>query len=223
MDKTSIILRVITALFSATTIFSVFAYHRYKPSKSKPSLLFYDNFYDDIGWEPYGMGTVEKSDEKLWCVSYSLKKDTKSDPNGGYKLIGKKIKAPFIFSGWIYRSNIENGRWTDRLAVEDENNNGYGFGVGHGTKITAIERRDNGVAHSEVLNFKRTTPPLSIWYHFMMCFGLNGKLSLSIHDASGIYLVDLIECKDNNYKEFDRVVVHGGYPYYIDDLKIIAT
>ena len=223
MDETSIILRIIIALFAATTIFSIFAYHRYKPSKSKPNLLFYDNFDDDIGWESYGMGKVKKSDEKSWRGQYSLKKDTNSDPNGGYKLIGKKLKAPFIFSGWLYRPDIEDGRWADRLAIEDENNNGYGFSVGHGRKITAIERRDKGTAHSEVLNFKRIAPPLSSWYHFMMCFGLNGKLSLSIHDASGIYLVDSIECKDNSYKEFDRIVVHGGYPYYIDDLKIITT
>jgi len=56
----------------------------------------------------------------------------------------------------------------------------------------------------------------------MMYFGLNGKLSLSIYDVSGVCLVDSIEAKDTKCSEFDRIVIHGGYPYYVDELKIVS-
>ncbi len=222
IDKIAILIRIILAFFTATSIFSIFAYFRYRIYKSKPNLLFYDSFEDDSEWKKHGSGEVYKSDEKIFSGKYSLKKDANPDPYGGFRLLGKKIRAPFIFSGWIYRSDIEDGRWADRLAIEDENNNGYGFSVSHGNSVTAIERRDGGNAQSGLLKGKGATPPLLKWYHFMMHFGRNGKLNLSIYDSSGVCLININDCKDKRYKEFDRIVVHGGYPYFIDDLKIMS-
>lgn len=216
----SLITHALLLLLSLTASFSIFAYYRYRAHKANPNLLFYDNFEDDKDWKKYGSGQVYKSDETSWCGKFSLKKEGNPDPYGGYKLIGKKIKAPFIFSGWIYRSDIENGRWADRLAIEDENNNGYGFSISHGNRVTAIERRDKGKGRA--LKIEMSTPPLQKWYHFMMYFGLNGKLNLAIYGSSGICLVNINDCRDNNYKEFDRIIVHGGYPYFIDDIKLMS-
>ena len=32
-----------------------------------------------------------------------------------------------------------------------------------------------------------------------------------------------ITAVDSTYNHFDRIVIHGGQPYFIDDIKIITT
>lgn len=187
-----------------------------------PRLLFSDNIDNGGSWNNYGLGEVYKTSEKSRSGTYSLKKEANTDPHGGYLLIGKKIEPPFIFSGWVYRSDIANGRWADRIALEDENNNGYGFAVSHGNKLTFIEQRNNG--KGQVLRdaeAEAITPQLGSWYLFMMHFGLSGKLSLSIYDSTGVCYVN-VKGSDNSYNLFDRIVIHGGYPYYIDDITIMS-
>jgi hypothetical protein len=212
---------LILILLSLTASFSIFAYMRYKPYKAKPHLLFYDNFNDDLEWKKYGDGEVAKSNDISWCGEYSLKKDKNPDPYGGYRMIGKKIKQPFTFSGWIYRSDIANGRWADRIAIEDQNNNGYGLCISHGNHRTYIEKRigGRGAGNGPPSVY---TPPLDKWYHFVMHFGSNGRFKLWLYDVNGVCISDVPEVTDRQFKEFDRIVVHGGYPYYIDDLKIIS-
>ena len=72
------------------------------------------------------------------------------------------------------------------------------------------------------LKGEMTTPPLAKWYHFVMYFGLDGKLDLVLYDSLGVCLVNINDCMDNSYKEFDRIIVHGGYPYFIDDVKLMS-
>ena len=197
--------------------------HKEKQEEQRiPKLIFFDSIDDAGNWEDYGSGKVYKSDEISWSGKFSLKKDANPDPYGGFRLLGRKIKAPFIFSGWIYRSDIENGRWADRLALEDENNNGYGFSVSHGNRAIGIERRDGGVG-TFLPKSGQPTPPLNKWYHFQFYVGLGGTLSLSLYDQNGVQIIGAISVKDNKYKSFDRIVIHGGYPYYIDDLRIMST
>ncbi len=217
----SLTTHAILFLLSLTASFSIISYYRSKKniSTSMPELIFLEEFDSDWRWEQYGNGTINRVDQISWSGNSCLIKNRFSDPNGGYKLIGKKITLPFIFSGWIYREDIAEGRWADRLAIEDHDFNGYGFSVSHGNRAIAIERRERGlgVANSPLYN---PTPPLGSWYHFLMCFGLNGELILSIYDSSGVCLAN-VSWRDNKFQSFDRVVIHGGHPYYIDCLKIV--
>ncbi len=215
------IIHSLLLLSSIAASFAIFAYFRYRASKGKPRIVIFESFENEIDWKDYGTGQVSRSDENSWSGKYSLKKDKNPDPYGGYRLIGKKIKPPFLFCGWIYRSDIAEGRWADRLAIEDENNNGYGFSISHGNRVSAIERREGGKP-TKSIKMDGSTPPLNKWYQFIMHVGLSGKLSLSIHDSTGVCLVNINGCWDKKYKEFDRIVIHGGYPYYVDDLKIIS-
>lgn len=212
---------IILILLSITASFSIFAYVRYKPYKARPQLLFCDNFNADFEWKNYGDGEVFRSNEMSWCGEYSLKKDKNPEPYGGYRMLGKKIKPPFTFSGWICRSNIAEGRWADRIAIEDQDNNGYGLCVSHGNHRTYVEKRKGGRGKGTSAA-SIYTPPLEKWYHFIMHFGLNGRIKLSLYDINGVCISDVPEVTDRQFNEFDRVVVHGGYPYYIDDLRIIS-
>ena len=212
---------LILILLSLTSSYSIFSYYRYKPYKGKPTLLFYDNFNDDVEWKKYGDGEVFKTNEAYWCGEHSLKKDTNEDPYGGYKLIRKNIKAPFTFTGSILRSDIEEGRWADRIAIENQDNNGYGICISHGNHRTYVEKRVSGRGFG-IGSASIYTPPLNKWYHFIIHFGSNGRLKLWLYDFNGVCIADVPEVNDKQFKEFDRVVIHGGYPYYIDDLKIIG-
>lgn len=190
-------------------------------NEQNPILIFYDNFYEDTEWKKYGDGKVYKTGEISWCGKFSLKKDSNPDPYGGYRLLGRKIKAQFIFSGWIYRSDIEDGRWADRIAIEDQDNNGYGVCVSHGNHRSYIEKRVGGRGHG-IGSASIYTPPLNKWYHFIIHFGLNGRFKLRLYDANGVCIADVPEVNDMQFKEFDRIVVHGGFPYFIGELKIVS-
>ena len=47
-----------------------------------------------------------------------------------------------------------------------------------------------------------------------------GKFRILIFDEIGGIAVDLSSFVDNKYLFFSQIAVHGGYPYYVDDLKI---
>ena len=121
----------------------------------------------------------------------------------------------------IFRSDIEEGRWADRIAIEDQSNNGYGVCISHGNKRSYIEKRNAGrgigIGSASVY-----TPPLNKWYQFMMYYGLNGRFKLNLYDSNGVCIADIPEVSDIEYEEFDRIVIHGGYPYYIDELKVLS-
>ncbi|MBW1813606.1 MAG: hypothetical protein JRJ39_08005 [Deltaproteobacteria bacterium] len=193
-------------------------------NESTPKLLFYDNFHRSTGWVNRGKGEVSITDDQSYSLGWSLKKSGDSDPHGGYKEIGKVISAGFIFSGWIF-APPERGKDAegDRIAIEDEQFNGYGFAVAHGGKFIEIERRERGVAHAIKGNRrKHFSPPVDQWYHFEFTLNRKGSLRLSLFDNSLTELVN-ITATDTKYKKFDRIVIHGGYPYYIDELQIVTT
>jgi len=211
-------------LLSFTTSFSVFAYYRYKFYKAKPDLLFYDNFHKSTGWINRGDGKISITDETSYSLKHCLKKDGASDPHGGYKKIGRTISANFVFSGWIYAPfNRGKDAYGDRIAIEDKEFNGYGFAVAHGGKFIEIERREHGIGQT-IKGHKRRhfSPPIDQWYHFEFTLSNTGNLALSLFDSSLIKIVN-IKATDTKYKKFDRIAIHGGYPYYIDDLKITTT
>lgn len=88
---------------------------------------------------------VSRTTEQFYSRGACLKKHHSNDPDGGFKLIGDTITPGFLFSGWIYSpSDRSKDGIADRIAIEDKNNNGYGFIVAHFNDWVGIEKRDNG-------------------------------------------------------------------------------
>ena len=187
------------------------------------NLILKDDFATDKGWQQYGNGSIEIKQGISKSHGRALKKDKNADPHGGYLPIGKAIKNGFCFSGWIY-SPKERGQnaWGDRLAIEGDNFDGYGFAVAQSLGWVEIERRDGGdeaVCISERIIF---SPPKESWYRFEFIRLENGEMFLCLYDLSGAKLAQVF-ANDKKYNSFDKVAVHGGYPYYVDKLQIKNT
>jgi len=182
------------------------------------SILFFDNS-DFDNWEIYRDGMISRDTENSYSFRACLRKHNRPDPHGGYKLIGGEIVPDILFSGWLYRpSNVETLGTAERLALEDRNYDGYGFYVSHGINRVGIERRHNGNEES-IMEPIVHTPPLDQWYHFRFFIRKRGKMELHLYDFRGVRLLT-VKATDKKYRTFDRVVIHGGVPYFIDDLMI---
>lgn len=195
-----------------------------KPSlssiRAESSILFNDNFEEFVGWHDYKKGTLSLSKD----ISSSrgegvLKKDGYNDPNGGYKIFQKKVELPLIFSGRINRPSNYEGGAADRLAIEDSEFNGYGFAIKHNTNQVWIEKRIAGVA-SLLGPREQVSIPKDKWYNFKLHLQSNGELELRIYNSSNEQLVVVDGITDDEHKLFDRITVHGGHHYYIDDIKV---
>ena len=182
--------------------------------------IFRDTFEDFEGWRQYQEGTVSQSDEiRPHSGTFCLKKDGASDPHGGFRELGKNIHLGLVLSGWVYRPERRTRGLADRLALENGDFDGYGFVVDHSGNTVWIERRDNGsgVRIEEMVSF---TAPVGEWYRFQLDMKTGGRLQLVLYSRSGAELIRTPEVSDEKYTSFDRVVVHGGFPYYVDDLEI---
>ena len=186
----------------------------------KPAILFYDQFKTLEGWQDYKKGTIAHSNDFFLKGNYSLKKHGNNDPNGGYKIFPKPISVNFCFSGWIYRPSGKLGGKGDRLAVEDENFNGYGFSVAHDTNFVQIELREDGKP-SKISRRNDFDCPKDDWYQFLFYIKKDGILELQIMNSKGNQLISL-SGQNSKFDTFDRIVIHGGQPYYVDDIKVEA-
>jgi len=184
--------------------------------------VFLDTFDTDQGWDKFREGAVVLSQEiQTHSGNSCLKKINNNDPNGGFKKIGRKINLGFIFTGWIYRPSDLQGGANDRIAIEDENHNGYGFAVRHNAKSANIERRDNGTG-AMIGQSVQFSPVQDEWYRFVLNTYPAGKILLYLYNLQN-NIIASVDAKDSTYSEFDRVAIHGGNPYYVDDFRIITT
>jgi hypothetical protein len=189
--------------------------------KEIPKLIFYDNLNAD--WGNYRGGEVVQSKENWYSCGSSLKKCSGDDPSGGLKEIGQTINRGVCFSGWICRpSKMPLDANADRLDLEDKNHNGYGFVISHGSRIASIEIRETGNPGEVICNRERFKAPQDQWYHFMFSIQRDSELTLLIYDSKLGEPILSLSGIDTKYTEFDRIVIYGGYPYYIDELKIMS-
>jgi hypothetical protein len=197
-----------------------------KTKFQQQQVIFQDADFSD--WTPYEGGIVSQSKDIAPRTGvYVLKKSgPEVDPSGGWKKIEKNIDLGFIFSGWIYRPDKQDAAGKgDRLAVENSTYQAYGFAVDHNSNTAWIERRDGKGKQGQPIGSKIPFTPISLvdqWYRFEFTAELGGKFSLQIYDQSGKLLVNVPTVSDDKYSSFDRVGVHGGFPYYVDNLKIQA-
>jgi hypothetical protein len=191
----------------------------------QPALVVFHDQLDDFSpWKPYREGNISQSAEFAYAGTFSLKKDSKDgmgDPYGGFRQIGKNIRLGHVFSGWIYRPDGKTKGNGDRLAIENEGFSGYGFTVAHYSDVAWIERRDQGNAQ-RLSQRVQCKPPRDQWYQFEFYLKSDGAFELRLYDRSGREFCRVPGVTDKTYDSFDRVTVHGGFPYYIDDLRIQA-
>lgn len=182
-------------------------------------VLFEDDFQEFEGWETLGEGIVVQSGENVHSGEHSLKKKGAADPNGGYKLLKHSVGSGFALTGWIYHPSQRSGAPADRLAVEDNQFNGYGFCITDSCTRMWIERRDR---LTPVTIGEQRTVSLSTdtWYRFAFYVRGDNTLGIYIYDDLGKEIEKIDGVRDQRYKEFDRVAVHGGAHYYVDELRI---
>ncbi len=202
-------------------VIKVYDYKGIEVKTDKPSdkIIFRDDFEIPGGWANYGAGSVIHSSEYVHSGNLSLKKDANTDPHGGLKILDGPIPLGFIFSGWMYRPS-DGGLNLDRLGIENDENNGYGFYVDHRKVEFRIERRDKGrasyIVDPQKINVHKMT---DAWYQFIFGVKTDGTLELCLKDTSGKEIA-VMSTRDTRYGTFDRIVVHGGYRYYVDDIQI---
>lgn len=178
-----------------------------------------DDFETWSGWSAYGSGTVAQSNAAQHRGQYALLKSTNADPNGGYKLLGSSVSRDWRIDTWVM--STASGQAAS-LGIENSSYNGYSLSVtfGTGTNNLVIQKRTAGVA-ATLGTAGSYTLNTNTWYHVV--FGSNGSansLTLQILDANS-NVAGSATATDTTYTGAnDRVVVHGGFPYYVDDLNI---
>ncbi|MFP3861142.1 MAG: hypothetical protein ACLFUW_09995 [Bacteroidales bacterium] len=198
----------------------IFNFYWAKRTKTKDDLHFSDDFSDFEGWSRFLEGNVIHSDDYSYVGRFSLKKTGFNEPNGGFKKISK-IRRGFVFSGWIYRPSKTEGGPADRLAIEDDKGNGYGFIIRHENNsfIMGIEKRTGGVSvESLKAAIVNSEPLIDVWYNFNLHITKRAKIVLTI-DCEKKRLAN-IQAEDFEFRSFQRIAVHGGYIYYVDSLKV---
>jgi len=189
------------------------------------SVMLIDDFETSPHWEQYLDGKVSQSDDFEHGGKYSLKKDNSNDPHGGCRTFDVIVPAHFIFSGWLYRPSEGMRGVAEHLAVEDNRGCGYGFCVSHkidGLVVYAIEVRENGICTENIGDVLalRNDPLKDVWYNFYFQLTESGILHFGLN-VSGRGPRGILT-KDSRYRKFTRVAVHGGHPYYVDDIQIIS-
>lgn len=192
--------------------------------KRTAEIIFYDDFSEFKDWKPLINGSVIHSDENPHSGACSLKKIAHNDPNGGYKLINRTLKPSFCFSGWIFRPSDFDGGPADRVALEDDNGNGYGFLVRHEMNdcFVFIEKREDGIGEAFMpgIQIRDYSKGLTDeWYYFEIQITASGKIIFRLsHNKKALCQLN---AQDLKYNTFSRVTIRGGNPYFVDDLKII--
>jgi len=179
---------------------------------------FFDDFEDgDISdWSQYGSGTVQIADDGGNSV---LLKTANNDPSGGYSLFNNGSLSDFEAVLRTKRIN-ETGGTQNRYGIEDSSFNGYGprmYDFNSLPSIFAIERRTGGLSTDLVI---KSTSAYE-WDTWMTVkFRKSGSiLEFELYDSTGS-LVESIATSNSLYNSFDRFVVHGGWEFYTDDIRV---
>ena len=183
-------------------------------------VVFEDTFETWEGWQQYANGRVDQSSELAKSGSFSLKKSKDRDPNGGYKIIGRKVGRGVVLEGWTYRplSTVAPRKGGDALGLEDGDFNGYSFIVNHLGGFIAIHKRTSG--EKTLISEKKPVETVEDgWYFWRFYIYENGTLSFEIYDSQKKWLGS-VSAHDDSYSGFDRITVRGGYVYYVDDVKL---
>ncbi len=182
------------------------------------SIIFYDDFETFENWQNYSLGIVEQFCDLSFYGECSLRKTGFNDPNGGYRILDRNITRGIIIEGYTYRPDPWDGGSIDRVGIEDSGFNGYSFRVHHAQNYIAIDIRNGGTA-TLISQTVPWDPPENEWYFWRFILYSNGTITFSTYYKNGS-LGATVSTTDLNYTTFDRIVVHGGYDYYLDNIFI---
>jgi predicted ribosomally synthesized peptide with SipW-like signal peptide len=179
---------------------------------------FFDDFEDgDISdWSQYGSGTVQIANDG---GNYVLLKTAYNDRNGGYSLFNNGALSNFEAVFRTKRIN-ENGGSQNRYGIENGSFNGYGPRMQDFNSLPsvfAIERRNGGVG-ADLVSKSSSAYEWNTW--MTVKFRRYGStLEFELYDSSGS-LAESISTSNSLYNSFDRFVVHGGWEFYTDDIRV---
>jgi len=179
---------------------------------------FFDDFEDGniSDWSQYGSGTVQIANDG---GNYVLLKAANNDPNGGYSLFNNGALSSFEAVFRTKRIN-ENGGAQNRYGIENSSFSGYGPRMRDFNSLPsafAIERRTGG-AGSDLASKNTSAYQWNTW--MTVKFRRYGNtVEFELYNSSGS-LVESISTSNSLYNSFDRFVVHGGYQYYTDDIRV---
>ncbi|MDY6834320.1 MAG: DUF2341 domain-containing protein [Chloroflexota bacterium] len=222
IDSTSAELWVKVPSIAAGSTSRIYVYYG-SPSATSTSdgdatFEFFDDFEDgDISdWSQYGSGTVAWANDSGNGV---LLKTANNDPNGGYSLFNNGAIGDFEMICRTNRINTSGGS-QNRYGIEDGSFNGYGprmYGFTGSSQTFAIERRTGGSSAGNIVTTTFTGNP-NTWY--TVKFRKYGNiLEFELYDSSDV-LVQSVSGSDATYSSFDRFLVHGGYDFWTDDIKV---
>jgi hypothetical protein len=179
---------------------------------------FFDDFEDgDISdWSQYGSGVVQIANDG---GNYVLLKTAYGDKHGGYSLFNNGVLSDFEVVFRTKRIN-ENGGTQNRYGIENGSFNGYGPRMQDFNSLPSaftIERRTGGTGTDLVSKSSSAYE----WNNWMTVkFRKYGStLEFELYDSSGS-LVESVSTSNSLYSSFDRFVVHGGWDFYTDDIRV---
>jgi hypothetical protein len=187
-------------------------------SNGDATFEFFDDFEDGSisDWSQYGSGTVQIANDS---GNYVLLKTAYNDSHGGYSLFNNGALSNFEAVFKTKRIN-ENGGAQNRYGIENGSFNGYGPRMADFNSLPAafaIERRSGGGGS----NLTSENTSAYQWNSWMTVkfrkYGTN--LEFELYNSSGS-LVESISTSNSSYNSFDRFVVHGGYEFYTDDIRV---
>jgi hypothetical protein len=179
---------------------------------------FFDDFEDgDISdWSQYGSGTVQIANDG---GNYVLLKTAYNDKNGGYSLFNNGALSNFEAVFRTKRIN-ENGGSQNRYGIENGSFNGYGPRMQDFNSLPSafvIEKRTGGVG-ADLVSKSSSAYEWNTW--MTVKFRRYGStLEFELYDSSGS-LAESISTSNSLYSSFDRFVVHGGWEFYTDDIRV---
>lgn len=174
------------------------------------------NFYDFSEWSDFQDGTVSQTEEQWRRDRVALKKNDNNDPNGGYATLDTSVGRPCRFTSFVYRSSFGGGDW-DRMAVVDSNGDGYGFTLKRGSDTLVVERRTGHDVASWASG--SATMALNEWIYVEVVI-MGSEVYAAAYDSSRNLLGKTSMTDSTHAGPFDRVHVYGGYPYYVDEVRV---
>ncbi|WP_051298883.1 pilus assembly protein [Marinobacterium litorale] len=172
-------------------------------------------------WTDYRSGDLDRNRDSdgYRSAPASIEKDNNNDPDGGYASIGETLNTrTFTLHGWFRYEG--GGGSLVRLAVSDNNADGYGFSIG--PNDIRVEKRNNGGA-SNMGGSAGWNRSDDTWYRFEFIGQADNRFELKVYSESGNLLQSVTSSSDSSYSDFSRIYIHGGHRFYIDDLRLEVT
>ncbi|MDH3462518.1 MAG: signal peptidase I [Acidimicrobiia bacterium] len=191
--------------------------------ETAPRTTFTDDFETFAGWtDSFGGFLIGQTAIQHGGASGGVgAKTTNGDPAGAWKDIGF-VTDEWRLTVWVNHVTPLTGGDLDRIGVETSSFDGYSLVVDHSANQIKVERRTGGTAIADVTPVVAWDPPEDGWYRAVLDKRSSGLVRLQVFNAAGA-LQATASGNDTTYSQgFNRVVVHGGFDYLIDDLAVMG-